>query len=877
MDVKLLTQTAACSRYGEIKALRLVSDDKIAIFAYALMDKIKEAVQKEADLLKLIEEEFEQFPLDAFSTKAEACQVREQERLKFFRLVHFLENMGECITVNARYKVPVYGAIVVNSSPVQSVTGTVDFIYRKDDVVTALLISPFAPVHSVKAHKFCNKVDSNIDLISAKLGLETMYPHIVTTCYHMIGKSDANGNVATFCEADNLVSTDFNAFIVNGALNRKRLISHLSKVVDSQEKKDCSSCRERDICRLGAVREPVESAAVVKKRVTTFTNAQLQAVEHKDGPLSIVAVPGAGKTAVLTERLVRLVESGVLASEILFATFANKACDEIRDRVRSFLPEGAELPEILTLNALGFKILRENRAILGRLRLADDMCRLDLIKEALNIAPLMQGVSYRAIEGKFGLLRMLDSAFQNIDESGVEQYKERHPKIDIDGLLKVKAVYDALYRKGGYIGFDDQITLAVELLKTYPSILKKYQEKYRYIMVDEYQDTDGAQVELVRLLGKHKNVVVVGDDDQCIYGFRKCSNRYLLEFDRYFPGAKQLVLGDNFRSRGGIISSFASFIGGNKERCKKTYQSHRKDGVMPVMYKNYSKEQVIDYIQSALNAGYKLGDIALISRNNKSLIEWGDYLSGFYKVAAPKDYLIDDTVFIILKAVLSLCLDNRNGNGCDKELYQLLVYSGISVPYKNKENSSCNTLYERMMLQGMPYHGTDITLGNAEGTQHKLIQFSKKLRASLLEVEYFSGDFDRMIRTLSEIWFGFSSHPVVEHFIRFCDEQSFNNVGGLLYYLQKLVVYGSSLRVGYEPDPDSITLLTAHDSKGKEFPVVLICDVEDFSYVNEGEKQEERRLFFVAMSRAKDNLALFSSPNGKSSFVAELASLVNVA
>lgn len=873
MDVSLLRHTAACQRYGQLKAMKFAETDKQRIFSYSLLDKIRAAACMKEDLQALVEKEFRSFPLDAFATNVEALAVKEQEFLRFQRLLTFIEREGEVVAVNAKYFVPCNGRVLLRDTVIQNLTGKADFVFYKTGVHKVVKISLSAPVHSPKARKFCNKVESNIDLIAMKLGFENTYPRVEAGCFYMKGKKDSGGCVPVFSESDNTIASDFSGFYVDGSLKCDMLLDHLRLVLASQEAKDCKSCREKAVCKLGAVRVPEVTAAVAKKRVTTFTQEQLEAVEHRDGPLSIVAVPGAGKTAVLTERLVRLVESGVSSTSILFVTFANKACDEIRERVESFLPEGTELPEILTLNALGFKIVRENRAILGKKVLADDICRLDLIRKALNHAPLIQGVSYRGIEEEFGLLRKLDSAFQKIEEDGVKLYAERNPKMDMEGLLHVKKVYDRMYQEGGYIGFEDQIKLAVELLRTYPSILKKYQGQYRYIMVDEYQDTDGEQVELLRLLGGHGNVVAVGDDDQNIYSFRGCSNRHLLNFGKYFPGAKQIVLSDNFRSRGGIISSFAAFIEGNKERCQKAYLSHRTGGVKPVMFTNYSREQVSGYIQSAINTGYELGDICLISRNNKALEDWADYLSPSYKVSDPKDYLVRDTVFLVFKAVLEVCLDERCGHGCDRELYQLLMHSNIPVPYKTRENASASTLYERMMLSGMPYHGVEIHAGNSS----ELIEFANKLRSSLLEIDYYSGDYEKLIRTIASLWFGFTEHPVLDHFIRFFEEQQFSSVKEFLQYIRKLIVFGSTQRVGYEPNPDSISLLTAHDSKGKEFPVVLVCDVEDFSFMNEEEKQEERRLLFVAMSRARDNLALFSSPNGKASFAADLSHHVNVA
>ena len=212
MDISLLKHTAACQRYGEIKALKLSETDKLRIFTYALLDKLRAAACMKEDLQALINKEFDSFPLDAFSTKVEALAVKEQEFARFQRLLSFLDCEGEIVAVNVKYIVPCNGRVSLRNTVVQNITGKADFVFYKNGVHKAVKLSLSAPVHSPKARKFCNKVESNIDLIAMKLGFEVTYPRVEVASFYMKGKNDSNGQIPTFSVLNNTIASDFSGF-----------------------------------------------------------------------------------------------------------------------------------------------------------------------------------------------------------------------------------------------------------------------------------------------------------------------------------------------------------------------------------------------------------------------------------------------------------------------------------------------------------------------------------------------------------------------------------------------------------------------------------------------------------------------------------------
>lgn len=194
----------------------------------------------------------------------------------------------------------------------------------------------------------------------------------------------------------------------------------------------------------------------------------------------------------------------------------------------------------------------------------------NLLMKVLNHAPLISGVSYEGLTMRYGLIATLLKDFEFINRHGIEAYSNAHSKKDVEGIIRVKKLYDAAFKEMGYITFDDQVSMAVELLKEHPGILETVQNQYDYIMVDEVQDLDDAQAEFVKLLVKEpeNNLMICGDADQSIYAFRGGSNRFMLNFPNIYPGTKDILLSRNYRSSEEIVTMASGLI----ERIRSGYQ-----------------------------------------------------------------------------------------------------------------------------------------------------------------------------------------------------------------------------------------------------------------------------------------------------------------
>jgi superfamily I DNA/RNA helicase len=309
--------------------------------------------------------------------------------------------------------------------------------------------------------------------------------------------------------------------------------------------------------------------------------AQRRAVEHQTGPLVVLAGAGSGKTRVITHRIARLVESGVPASAIVALTFTNKAAGEMGARVAKILGKSAVTDgrrgavTLTTFHSFGLGVLKRERAASGgTFTVFDQGDSLAAIKEILRTVDAGKRFDAAAILSRISNAK---NAFQKVDQLPDHD----HDGDEYEAITRlVYPRYQAALRSFRAYDFDDLVCGVVELWEARPDVLARWRERYRFLLVDEYQDTNGAQVALVRMLaGEHRNVCVVGDDDQAIYGWRGADVRNILEFEDYFPGALVIKLEENYRSVAPILAVANVVIAGRKDaRHKKVLFTKRAGG-----------------------------------------------------------------------------------------------------------------------------------------------------------------------------------------------------------------------------------------------------------------------------------------------------------
>ena len=342
---------------------------------------------------------------------------------------------------------------------------------------------------------------------------------------------------------------------------------------------------------------------------------QKEAVLNIDGPCLVISGAGSGKTKVLTTRIANLIENDIPSYNILAITFTNKAAKEMRDRLEKIVPNNNSF--VGTFHSLGVRIIRENAPLLGLDRnfsIVDSDDVISIIKKIMKdhgLDPKLTSPAY--IRNKISNIKndMLTSdeitKFYNTPQDKVAE--------------KVYYEYIEVLRKNNSVDFDDLLRLPVKLFIEHEDVLESYQERYKYILIDEYQDTNEVQYKLSKLLAKkYKNIFIVGDPDQSIYMFRGANFRNILNFEKDYQNAKVIPLEENYRSTKYILDAANSVIKNNKERKEKTLWSSVGEGTKTKYLRAYDGKHeiqlVLDEIKRLLEEGYKKKEIAVLYRTN---------------------------------------------------------------------------------------------------------------------------------------------------------------------------------------------------------------------------------------------------------------------
>lgn len=581
---------------------------------------------------------------------------------------------------------------------------------------------------------------------------------------------------------------------------------------------------------------------------------QIEAVKTIDGPVLVMAGAGSGKTKVLTTRIAYLIEEGIPSYNILAITFTNKAAAEMRDRVSNLIGDVSSF--IGTFHSLGVRIIRENHDILG---LPNNFTIIDSDDTNTIIKKLLKEMNLDSKQYSPSYVRNRISFIKNQMLTDGELDRLFNTPMD-KVVVEVYHRYNNKLKTSASVDFDDLLLLPVNLFKERKDILEYYQNKYRYILIDEYQDTNPVQYKLsVMLSNKYKNIFVVGDMNQSIYAFRQADFRNISNFEKDFKGAKVIKLEHNYRSTNNILSAANEVIKHNTERKDLKLFSDNGDGVKIKYMRAYDEKHeialVIDEIKHLLSEGYKNEDIAILYRTNAQsrAIEDVFLAKGIpYKVFGSY-YFYNRKEIKDLISYLRLIYNPHD---------EISLRRVINTPKRGIGESAIAAIEERAKQQNISMFDALETRKELEFKEiiEDLIKRSESLSLTELidEVLECSG----MKKELE-------SSKALEDEIRlenlmevksitasFEERTGSANLGDFLEEVSLIADISN-----HTEDGDVVTLMTLHSAKGLEFPVVFLVGMEEGLFPHnmslmENNLEEERRLCYVGITRAKERLYL---------------------
>lgn len=598
----------------------------------------------------------------------------------------------------------------------------------------------------------------------------------------------------------------------------------------------------------------------LKKEFLSLNPEQREAVHHQNGPILVVAGAGSGKTRVATVRIAQLIASGVSADSIVGVTFTNKAAREMRQRVQGLVGQDVL---VSTFHSLGLKILRESAHHIGYPLNAivydseDSQRALKIVLKELSLS-----------EDDLGSMQIGISALKNklIPPGSEGAQKSR--------LNEVYERYCDLLKRSGAFDFDDLLLLPVLLFRKCPEILEQYQERWQYLLVDEYQDTNYAQSMFVSLLaGKRQNLFAVGDPDQSIYSWRGADVGNILRFKNDYESAKVVRLEENYRSAQSILSASNALIENNKGRIEKKLWSRKGEG-SPITFFCSKTERleasfIAESIEKCISDGITVDEIAVLFRTNAQSRSLEDSLMerripyrihggiSFYQRKEVKD------IFSYLRLVV--------------QPYDLLAFSrAIQAPKRGLGATSVAKIESLARDMHLPINqlifdiisdNQAVSLGNKQkealkGFLETWGRISESMQigvAPCIETIVFDGGYLKSLEGDMETYQ--EKAEIVSELVAKAHEWDRERKGTLQQFLEE-VTLNQTIE---EEAAESCSLMTIHNAKGLEFKVVFIVGLEEdiLPHINSKKTmdgiEEERRLLYVAMTRAREQLIMTCS------------------
>lgn len=562
---------------------------------------------------------------------------------------------------------------------------------------------------------------------------------------------------------------------------------------------------------------------------------QIEAIKIINGPVLILAGAGSGKTKTLTHRIAHLISQGINPENILAVTFTNKAAEEMRGRVHKLLSlqvnKFSDNLFIGTFHGFGAKILREEIEKLGfknnfviydeddAFSLAKNIrTELDFPQDKLKASTLLNIVSKAKSE-----LLDLEEVLANADQL----YRNR--------VLRFGALYSRRLKEANAVDFDDLITLPVKIFQKYPEVLKKYQEQYKYILVDEYQDTNEAQYQLVNLLAKsRKNLFVIGDPDQAIYGWRHADFRNILNFENDYPGAKVIKLEQNYRSTQNILGAAHQIISKNVERKDKTLWTENPSGALLEIVETGDEREEADFVISKITELNKNFDIDL------------DKMVVMYRTNAQSRILEEACLYANLpyRVIGAIKFYQR------KEIKDILAF--LRLIQNEKDEISLKRIID--VLGKKKFGSFEIELEKLKKQSEALLP-AELIKNIIKKTDYYD--------YLSQKFSGMTSEGELESESRIGNVKELIGLATAYDSLQVFLTEAALMQEDRKNESGKkLNLMTLHSAKGLEFDAVFIAGVEEGlmphsrSVYSFEELEEERRLCYVGLTRAKKYLWL---------------------
>ena len=604
-----------------------------------------------------------------------------------------------------------------------------------------------------------------------------------------------------------------------------------------------------------------------------LNDKQYKAVTNTEGPCLVIAGAGSGKTKVLTHKIAYLIgEKNVLPWEIIAITFTNKAANEMKERIANLVGETAKDIWMGTFHSICVRILRR---FIDRIGFDSSFIIFDTSDQRTLVKNCLKDL---AIDDKMFTDRSVLSEISNVKNEMLEpeQYTARvNGDFRKEKIAKVYELYQKRLRENNAIDFDDIINYTIKILLENPDVLEYYSNKFKYVLVDEYQDTNKAQFTLITLFAsKHGNITVVGDNDQGIYSFRGADISNILNFEKDFPGTKIIKLEQNYRCTGNILKVANSVIKNNEVKYKKELWTQNEEGLLPKVYVADNEYDEASYIAEQIEhlrreEYYKYSDFAILYRMNTQSRAIEDIFRREnvpYKVIGGLKFYERKEIKDII-AYLRLIQNNSDNLSLKRIINEPKRGIGKTSLDKVEQIANSNEISMYEVIKNAEQYGLNrVYLNSREfiNTMEELKAKKDELSISeLVKLTLKKSGYTKALENENTI----EAENRIENLNEFLtvtmefEEQFAENT--LSEFLEGITL--SSDIDNLEEEEESVTLMTLHSAKGLEFPAVFLVGMEEgifpgYKSISEPtELEEERRLCYVGITRARQNLFLTCS------------------
>ncbi|TDT61285.1 ATP-dependent helicase [Fonticella tunisiensis] len=593
---------------------------------------------------------------------------------------------------------------------------------------------------------------------------------------------------------------------------------------------------------------------------------QKAAALHKDGPCLVLAVPGAGKTTTLIVRLGILTSIyGINPKNILSLTFSKASAIDMKERFNYLFGDTVSAGiTFSTIHSFALSVIRNYERISGR--------RYNIIEDTtqpINKVSILKNI-YREINNEYigedrldeliNSIGYVKNAMLNIDEISESQIK-------ISNFREIYNRYKRIKERYNYIDYDDMLSMSYEILNKNDRILQFYRRQYRYVTVDESQDSSLIQNKLVQLVvSPSNNLYMVGDDDQSIYGFRAAEPDYMLNFKTVYPDAKIYFMEKNYRSTKNIVNLANNFIKSNTKRYDKNMKAEREDESPVQIIEVGSVVEQLKYIIDSFKNASNLNDYAVLFRNNLSSIPLIDALDRnnikFYmkdsKVSLSRHWVAQDII-----AMLNVALNKHDVDSFERIYYKVNSYLPKAAIDHIKNSEDDLSIFQRLLM--VPFL-TPGQRGKVHSLRGKFSELSNKSPGAAIDFIYNELEYKDYLKRASEEGYSLQSLETIISILEYIA----GNTTSIVQFIARLGELENIMdRSKYNKNKNAVTVTTIHGSKGLEFDTCYLIDVIDGQFPTQEsmrkqgiEKdsslyEEEKRLFYVGITRAKNNLYLF--------------------